>query len=57
MPDLDLIKQGEQGVRDWRGRVFEGPVGQSRGPAARLLPCYPRRQGKQIPCQAGRKPR
>jgi hypothetical protein len=34
MPDLDLIKQGEQGVRDRRGRFARGPVGQSRWPAA-----------------------
>jgi hypothetical protein len=35
MPDLDLIKQGEQGVRDRRGAVCRGPVGQSRRPPAR----------------------
>jgi hypothetical protein len=35
MPDLDLIKQVEQGVRDRRGRFTRGrsgnPAGQSRG--------------------------
>jgi hypothetical protein len=36
MPDLDQIKQGEQGVRDRRGRFARG-VGQSRRPAARLV--------------------
>ena len=47
MPDLDLIKQGEQGVRDRRGRFARGrsgnPAGRPRGcrdhvnRAARLL--------------------
>jgi uncharacterized protein DUF5681 len=47
MPDLDLIKQGEQGVRDGRGRFASGrsgsPAGRPRGwrahvnRAARLL--------------------
>ena len=47
MPDLDLIKQGEQGARDRRGRFAGGrsgnPAGRSRGcrdhvnRAARLL--------------------
>jgi len=46
MPDLDQIKQGEQGARDRRGRFARGSVGQSGGPrgcrdrvnrAARLL--------------------
>jgi hypothetical protein len=35
MPDLDLIKQGEQGVRDRRGRFAGGrsgnPAGRPRG--------------------------
>jgi hypothetical protein len=35
MPDLDLIKQGEQGVRDGCGRVAGGgsgnPTGRPRG--------------------------
>jgi len=35
MPDLDLIKQGEQGVRDRRGRFARGrsgnPAGRPRG--------------------------
>ena len=35
MPDLDLIKQGEQGVRDRRGRFAKGrsgnPAGRPRG--------------------------
>jgi hypothetical protein len=35
MPDLDLIKQAEQGVRDRRGRFVRGrssnPAGGSRG--------------------------
>jgi hypothetical protein len=35
MPDLDLIKQAEQGVRDRRGRFVRGrsgnPTGRSRG--------------------------
>jgi alkanesulfonate monooxygenase SsuD/methylene tetrahydromethanopterin reductase-like flavin-dependent oxidoreductase (luciferase family) len=35
MPDLDQIKQGEQGVRPARA-VRPGPGGQSRWPAARL---------------------
>jgi hypothetical protein len=30
MPDLNLIKQGEQGVRDLAGVVRQRPVGQSR---------------------------
>src|SRR6266436_4713136 len=34
MPDLDQIKQGEQGGA---GPVRQGPVGQSRRPAARLV--------------------
>ena len=34
MPDLDLIKQGEQGVRDRRGRFARG---QSGNPAGRPL--------------------
>jgi Family of unknown function (DUF5681) len=47
MPDLDLIKQGKQGVRDRRGRFARGrsgnPAGRPRGcrdhvnRAARLL--------------------
>jgi Family of unknown function (DUF5681) len=47
MPDLDLIKQAEQGLRDRRGRFSRGqsgnPVGRPRGcrdnvdRAARLL--------------------
>ena len=47
MPDLDQIKQGEQGVRDRRGRFGKGrsgnPAGRPRGcrdhvnRAARLL--------------------
>jgi len=47
MPDLDLIKQGEQGVRDRRGRFVRvrscNPAGRPRGcrdhvnRAARLL--------------------
>jgi hypothetical protein len=47
MPDLDQIKQGEQGVRDRRGRFARGrsgnPAGRPRGcrdhvnRAARLL--------------------
>ena len=47
MPDLDQIKQGEQGVRDGRGRFARGrsgnPAGRPRGcrdrvnRAARLL--------------------
>jgi len=47
MPDLDLIKQGEQGVRDRRGQFAGGrsgnPAGRPRGcrdhvnRAARLL--------------------
>ena len=32
MPDLDLIKQGEQGVRDRRRRFARGRFGQSRRP-------------------------
>jgi hypothetical protein len=31
MPDLDLIKQGEQGVRDGRGRFARGWVGDPAG--------------------------
>src|SRR6266851_1630187 len=34
MPDLDLIKQGEQGVRDRRGRFARGRSG---NPAGRVL--------------------
>ena len=36
MPDLDQIKQGEEGVRDGARAVLQRPVGQSRRPAARL---------------------
>jgi hypothetical protein len=39
MPDLDLIKQGEQGVRDRRGQ-FAG--GRSGNPAGRLRGCRDR---------------
>jgi hypothetical protein len=31
MPDLDLIKQVEQGVRDWRGRFARGRSGNPAG--------------------------
>jgi hypothetical protein len=44
MPDLDLIKQAEQGGAGPARAVRQGPVGQSRRPAARLPhPCQPRR--------------
>ena len=36
MPDLDQIKQGEQGARDRRGRFSEGGSG---NPAARPRGC------------------
>src|SRR5438132_5769863 len=36
MPDLDLIKQDEQGGAGPARAVRPGPVGQSRRPAARL---------------------
>jgi hypothetical protein len=36
MPDLDLIKQGEQGVRDRRGRFARGRSG---NPAGRRVGC------------------
>src|SRR6202011_921796 len=36
VPDLDLIKQDEQGMRNRRERFGRGPVGQSGRPAARL---------------------
>ena len=36
MPDLDLIKQDEQGARQARA-VRHGTVGQSRRPVARLV--------------------
>ena len=36
MPDLDLIKQGEQGVRDRRGRLAGD---RSADPAGRLRGC------------------
>ena len=36
MPDLDLIKQGEQGVRDRRGRFARGRSG---NPAGRPRDC------------------
>jgi hypothetical protein len=36
MPDLDLIKQGEQGVRDRRGQFTRG---RSRNPAGRPRGC------------------
>jgi hypothetical protein len=36
MPDLDQIKQGEQGARDRRGRF---PKGRSGNPAARPRGC------------------
>jgi hypothetical protein len=43
-PDLDLIKQGEQGDAGPARAVRQGPVGQSRRPAARLpRPRQPRR--------------
>ena len=32
MPDLDLIKQEEQGVRDRRGRFARGRSGNPAGP-------------------------
>jgi hypothetical protein len=35
MPDLDQIKQEEQGARDQRGRFAPWPAGQSRGPRGR----------------------
>ncbi len=37
MPDLDLIKQGEQGGAGPARAVRQGPVGQSRRPTARLV--------------------
>ena len=37
MPDLDQIKQAEQGVRDRRGRFARGRSGNPAGPAARLV--------------------
>ena len=37
MPDLDLIKQGETGGAGPARAVRQGPVGQSRRPAARLV--------------------
>src|SRR5437867_11939354 len=41
MPDLDLIKQGEQGVRDRRGRLARvrsgNPAGRPRSPIAIAL--------------------
>jgi hypothetical protein len=37
MPDLDLIKQGEQGVRDRRGRFARGRSG---NPAGRPRDCH-----------------
>ena len=39
MPDLDLIKQGEQGVRDRRGRFARGRSG---NPAGRPRSCRDR---------------
>ncbi len=36
MPDLNLIKQGEQGVRDRRGRFCRGRSGDPAGLAAQL---------------------
>ena len=39
MPDLDLIKQGEQGVRDRRGRFRQGRFG---NPAGRPRSCRDR---------------
>jgi len=52
MPDLDQIKQGEQGCRTGAG-VRQGPVGQSRGPAARL----PRSRQPRCPVAARRRGR
>jgi hypothetical protein len=40
MPDLDQIKQGEQGVRDRRGRFARG---RSANPAGRRVGCRDRR--------------
>ena len=37
MPDLDLIKEGETGGAGPARAVRQGPVGQSRRPAARLV--------------------
>ena len=37
MPDLNQIKQAEQGARDRRGRFAPGPVGQSAGRAAAAI--------------------
>jgi hypothetical protein len=34
MPDLDLIKQAEQEVRDRRGRFARGRSGNTAGPTA-----------------------
>jgi prevent-host-death family protein len=68
MPDLDLIKQGEQGVRDRRGRFARGlsgnPADRPRGcrdhvnRAARLLLACARVRAKiTAPCLTKRYPR
>jgi len=46
-PDLDLIKQAEQGARDRRGRFVKSRSGNPVRPAVRLrrpsLPLFPQR--------------
>ncbi len=52
MPDLDQIKQGEQGARGPARAVRQGPIGQSRRPAARLprpRQPHPKRLGWRLP--------